>query len=251
MTTAMNITTTIERREMGFELSTEFEQDMSYLRLLHLADSALPIGALAHSFGLETLTARALIAPKDLSALLRVHLEEAGSMEAVFCRAGFRIESEFSSARWIDINERLSALKPGRESRTASAALGQRFLTAVVGLGKFPRLEEAITETRRAGSCVHHSVAFGLASAVLALDEDRAVLAYVHQSVASLVSACQRLLPLGQSQATAILWDLKSAIIKSADRSRTCALDDAGCFMPLFDWGTMEHPALATRLFIS
>jgi urease accessory protein len=94
-------------------------------------------------------------------------------------------------------------------------------------------------------------VAFGLVGGVLGFAEDRAVLAYLHQSVASLVSACQRLLPLGQSAATRILWNLKPAILETANRSATCAVDDVCCFMPLLDWGAMEHPALRTRLFIS
>jgi urease accessory protein len=86
---------------------------------------------------------------------------------------------------------------------------------------------------------------------VLGFAEDRVILVYLHQSVASLVSACQRLLPLGQSEAARILWDLKPAILDAANRSGATALDDACCFMPLLDWGAMEHPALGTRLFIS
>ena len=86
---------------------------------------------------------------------------------------------------------------------------------------------------------------------MLGIDEKRAVLAYLHQSIACLVSACQRLLPLGQTEATRILWRLKPAIIETAARSATCEIDDACCFMPLLDWGGMEHPALSTRLFVS
>jgi urease accessory protein UreF len=59
------------------------------------------------------------------------------------------------------------------------------------------------------------------------------------------------LLPLGQSEAARILWNLKPAIIDAANRGAACTLDDAYCFMPLLDWSAMEHPALNTRLFIS
>ena len=90
-----------------------------------------------------------------------------------------------------------------------------------------------------------------MAGGALGLAEDRVVLAILHSSVASLVSACQRLLPLGQNAATRILWDLKPAIVEVTRRSSECTVDDAAGFMPLLDWGAMEHPALATRLFIS
>jgi urease accessory protein UreF len=59
------------------------------------------------------------------------------------------------------------------------------------------------------------------------------------------------LLPLGQSEAARILWNLKPAIIAAANRSAVTALEDASCFMPLLDLGAMEHPALSIRLFIS
>lgn len=233
--------------------------DLADLRLLHLADSALPIGALAHSFGLESLVSAGMLTVDDLPGFLGGYLEEAGLLEAVFCREAFRLacnrDADFDADQWLQLNHRLSAQKPARESRVGSASLGRNFLQAVIALGDFPLLRLALESARFSppgkGSEVHHCTSFGLAAGVLGFDESRSVLAYLHQSLASLVSACQRLLPLGQTQAARILWDLKPAILATADRSAACALDDASCFTPLLDWGAMEHSVLATRLFIS
>jgi urease accessory protein len=226
------------------------------LGLLHLADSALPIGALAHSFGLESLTSCEMLTTRDLPDFLQTYLEEAGTMEAVFCRAAFRLtaaaaaENDFT-ARWLQLNNQLSARKPARESRAGSASLGGNFLQVVMNLADPPLARAALDASKCSTSLVHHSTAFGLACSLLGFDEDRVVLVYLHQSVASLVSSCQRLLPLGQSEAARILWNLKPAMIDAVNRSAATALEDASCFMPLLDWGAMEHPALGTRLFIS
>jgi urease accessory protein len=251
-----------------FPSSPPDSTDLAHLRLLHLADSALPIGALAHSFGLESLVSAEAIKVQDLPEFFRGYLEEAGLLETVFCREAFRLaiggEESFSPARWLDLNNVLSGLKPARESRSGSAALGRNFLQAVIALGDFPVLRRALQSTRESANqqpvqnpsrqshlAIHHSTAFGLSAGALGLVEDSAILAFLHQSVASLVSACQRLLPLGQSHATHILWELKPSIIATSARSATLTLDSVSCFMPLLDWGAMEHPALATRLFIS
>src|SRR5277367_1564635 len=230
--------------------------ELAELRLLHLADSALPIGALAHSFGLESLTSCEMLTTRDLPDFLQAYLEEAGTMEAFFCRAAFRLSAATASesdltARWVQLNDQLSARKPARESRAGSASLGGNFLQAVLNLADLPLARAALEASKRSAGLIHHSAAFGLASSLLGFAEDRVALVYLHQSVASLVSSCQRLLPLGQSEAVRILWNLKPAIIAAANHSATCALDDACCFMPLLDWGAMEHPALNTRLFIS
>ena len=229
------------------------DPNLTYLRLLHLADSALPIGALAHSFGLESLASAGLLTPAGVPDFLRGYIEEPGVMEAAFCRAAWRVsaEQEFSTERWLEFNERLNARKPSRESRAGSASLGQHLLSLVLAVGEFPVLQEAFLVSRQAPSPVHHSPAFGLVGGALGLDEERAVLAYLHQSLAGLISACQRLLPMGQSEATHILWNLKPAMIEAAARSRAGSIDDVCCFTPLLDWGAMEHPALTTRLFIS
>ncbi len=229
---------------------------LAELRLLHLADSALPIGALAHSFGLESLTACEMVTTRDVPDFLQTYLAEAGMMEAVFCREAFRLaanaasENEFS-ARWLTLNDQLSARKPARESRAGSASLGGNFLQIVLKLADTRLANLALDASKRSAKSIHYSTAFGLACSLLGLAEDRGALVYLHQSVASLVSSCQRLLPLGQSEAARILWNLKLAIIQAANRSAQCSLDDACCFMPLLDWGAMEHPSLNTRLFIS
>jgi len=230
--------------------------ELANLRLLHLADTALPIGSLAHSFGLESLVAAEILDVNGLFGFLRGYLEEAGAMEAVFCRAAFRLAVDsapgFAVERWLELNLRLSALKPARESRAGSASLGRNFLTTVLALGELRALREALESTRKTpATAIHHSLAFGLVSGALGFDEERAVLAYLHQSAANLVSACQRLLPIGQTDAARILWNLKRVMIDVATRSAASEPESIACFTPLLDWGAMEHPALSTRLFVS
>ena len=232
------------------------QPELAYLQLLHLADSAFPIGALSHSFGLETLVSANQLRATTLEVFLQGYLEEAVVAEAVFCREAARLasesKSEFSANRWREINETLAALKPAREAREGSASLGRNFLRAVFAATENKFLRKALEAAENSPAhTIEHSPAFGLAGGALKFDEDAIVLAYLHQWTANSVSTFQRLSPLGQTQATRILWNLKPAMLEAANRSAKLSPDNLSNFTPMLDWGAMEHPALTTRLFIS
>jgi urease accessory protein len=54
------------------------DEHLRRLWLMQLADSALPVGATAHSFGLETLVAEEFLTVDGLELFLRDYLIEAG-----------------------------------------------------------------------------------------------------------------------------------------------------------------------------
>jgi urease accessory protein len=56
------------------------------LHLLHLSDSALPIGGTAHSCGLETLTSQGWLTPSHLLDFGGHYLVETGTLEAFGCQ---------------------------------------------------------------------------------------------------------------------------------------------------------------------
>lgn len=232
---------------------------VAFLRLLQLADSALPVGAAAHSFGLETLVDEGWINVDGLEVFLRDYLAEAGTLECCFCIRGHQLarplleeKLDESIAPWLALNARLSAFKTARESRQASGALGRRFLQLAQRLDIHPSLSRLAHEAKLAGIETHYSVSFGLVGGLCSANATNTALAYLQQSLAGLVSACQRLLPLGQSQASQILWFLHPTVLATVDRSEAAANDnDISCFTALVDLGSMRHPSLTTRLFIS
>ncbi len=228
---------------------------LAFLQLLQLADSALPIGSTAHSFGLETLVAEGLLRVEQLETFLHDYLEETGMLESIFCRLAYRLaaQPETFADRWLALNERLSAYKTARESRVASATLGRRFLQLVAGLEQQPRFQQALHISKEARGDIHYSTAFGMVGSILEVAETATTLAHLQQVLIGLVSACQRLLPLGQSQASGIVWRLKPTILATIDRSAAVPLnaDSIPVFTPLLDLASMRHPTLTTRLFIS
>lgn len=222
------------------------------LQLLQLADSALPTGSMSHSFGLESLVEEGFLKVDGLEAFLKEYLKETSLLEANFCREAFHLgkNGEDFTGDWQNLNEKISAFKPARESRQGSLSLGRRLVALALQLDQFPQIRSTVgKETQN----VHYCAVFGLLSGLLGVDEEAAVLAYLQQTTASLISACQRLMALGQGQAAQINWRLKPAMLQTALDSKN-AWQDSGalqCFAPLSELASMRHPALRTRLFIS
>jgi urease accessory protein len=227
------------------------------LRLLHIADSALPVGATAHSFGLETLVQDGDVDLPLLEPWFGDYLLEAGTVDAHYCRRAHEIGRHMDEGApevwlgdWRAANQELSALRPARESRAASQALGGRLLRLLADLQPQPAwpavLSSGETET-------HYCCVFGLGGVLLGLDADVTALALLRQNVASLVSACQRLMPLGQGRAGRLLWKLQETIAAAAVPAAVSApgTDIPFTFTALLDLGSMRHPQRSVRLFIS
>lgn len=242
------------------------------LKLIHLADSAFPIGATSHSFGVETLAAEGQLRAPQIEHFLTEFLWENGRSEALFCRLAHRCSAltdpDVQQGQWHRLNQTISATKPARESRVASTTLGRRFAQTVAHLEEIPQLRHLTQRTPapHAATEIHYCAAFGLVAGYLDLAEGDAVLAYLQQNAMGIVSACQRLLPIGQARALEILWHLKAVCVDVGVASHDLlpertdvtdplglahALDELTLFGPLLDLGSMRHPTLSTRLFIS
>lgn len=256
---------------------------------MHLADSAFPIGASSHSFGLETLAAEGSLRAIDLEALLTDLLWENSYIDAIFVGLAYQLAknpavtatngtSETNGeidketvAQWQSLNRFIAATKVAHESRMASATLGRRFLQSVATLEDAPLLQMLYHESIRSDAEIHYNAAFGFAGGYLALGLESTMLAYVQQNLMGLLSASLRLLAIGQARTGEILWRLKPIIDEvvqaglqtirrypnEGDQHQQMRsewsfyFEEISFFAPQLELGSMRHPSLRTRLFIS
>jgi len=225
------------------------------LRLQQLADSSLPIGGAAHSFGIESLVDARLLSADSIEIFLGDYLKEAGALEASYCISSCNLARDSVQhdmiPEWLRCNTELAARKLSRESREASAAMGRRFLNLSARISGLELLLQASDAVRESGAEVHLAPCFGLAAGSLGLDARIAATAYLQQSITTLLGCCQRLLPVGQTRAQEILWALEPHKLHAVERGSAFPAARASSFTPLVDVMSCRHANLYTRLFIS
>lgn len=221
------------------------------LRLQQVADSAFPIGSAAHSFGIEALVEARLLSVECLTQFLEDYLEEGGALEAAYCSASCKLArmEAVDICTWLQWNAELGARKVARESRDGSAAMGRRFLRLAANLSGDALLKKTSEAVSAPGVETHLATCFGFVAGAFGIDPAPASAAYLQQSMTALVSACQRLLPLGQTQAHQILWGLKTGILAAVAQVGEPSFTNS--FTPLLDLASARHATLYTRLFMS
>ena len=80
---------------------------------------------------------------------------------------------------------------------------------------------------------------------------ETALTAWLHAFAANLVSVAVRAIPLGQSDAVAVIAGLEDVILRTAARAAEATLDDLGSGAIASDIAAMRHETLDGRLFIS
>ena len=222
------------------------------LSLLHLCDSLFPIGGFAYSDGLESATSEGTVA--DAGALrdwLDVCLDQTyGRLEGP---AVWRAWMAFRDAHWDALealDEELTALRPSSSARRSSRAMGLRLLTTWQTLHHDARLEHAVTLARDGRLGPTLPIAFAAACASAGIERRRSVEAFAYTRLSATISAAMRLMPIGQTDAHALLARTLDRVPQVVDA--IVARDaDPESFTPALDVAVMTQQYLHSRLFRS
>ncbi len=215
------------------------------LRLFQLFDSQFPVGAFAHSGGLETY-AQAGAGLPALRVLLtnQVALGWGRGELAAACLA-WSAAGAPSAPRELDrLASRAGAFKVVPAVRDASVRLGTRTLTLLRRL--YPD-EIAALDPQPA----HHAVIVGAAARLLELPQRELLLAYGQSLLAGTLAAATRCMPVSPAQTQALIVELQPQLADAVECVIAAPEDAMFTCTPALDIRCDQQGRLHTRLFQS
>ncbi len=221
------------------------------VRLLQIADSALPVSGYTHSWGLEAAIARGKVRdPEGLENWTRRWLRTSlGPMEGVLVASACRAAHAGSAADLRALNEVAEASVVPPSTRRASREMGEQLLAlGATWAWSAPRLAEFVTG-EAAGW--HHPVAFGLLGAVAGGGPEEVLTAYLHQSALGVIAAGVRAIPVGHTHGQQVLAYLHDDIGELAATLAGRAPETAGAGCPFYEVLCDEQTQLYARMFRS
>jgi urease accessory protein len=219
--------------------------DLALLRLLQIFDSQFPVGAFAHSGGLETYADAGLDLP-GLRSLLTNEIELGwGRADLGAAVAAWREASgPQASERLEALARRVEAYKVVPSVRDTSLRLGRRMLSLLARL--YPDL--AIPGL----SHPHYAVVAGTVGRRLDIPRRELALAFGQSLVMSSLAAATRCMRVSPAQAQGLVVELQPWLVRAVDRIPEDVEPDAlyTC-TPALDIRSHQQAFLHTRLFQS
>jgi len=224
------------------------------LRLLSWFSPAFPTGSFSYSHGLEWVVETGDVRDRatlvDWLADVVVH----GALWCdglFFCAAHRAAVPTFDPPSLLETAELAAAFRGTSELALEASAQGRAFLTGILAGWPHPLLEEARDLLAADSLTPALPWSAGVACGVHGIPLDQGLLAFAHASVATLVNAGVRLVPLGQSDGLLALAALEPLVRSTVERACAAGLDDLGSAALGVDLASMAHETQYTRLFRS
>jgi urease accessory protein len=217
------------------------------LATLQQADSFFPAGAIAFSWGMETLVVENRFrADRDLHALLRGQLEQRW---AVFDRcalvAAYQAMPNTRAAAAID--QQVEAMILARELREGSRRTGASLLSVHERLGT-PGASDYRVAMREGAACGHLPVVQGVVWRGTGMTAMQAQTASAHTFCVSLLGAVLRLGAIGHLQAQEALLSMRSTMAHLLEAPPP-KFEECYSFTPMSEIAAMRHELQSARLF--
>ncbi|MEL7229616.1 MAG: urease accessory UreF family protein [Pseudomonadota bacterium] len=210
--------------------------DPMILRLMTWLSPSFPIGAFAYSGGLET------IAQGNIHGDLEDWLETlltCGPLrnDAILLNAAMKSEDTDTNLSALTL-----AMATSPERHDELRDLGTSFQRAAV-----PWMPDWHNSPER----LAYPVAVGALARHHHMETLLVLQAFLHATLVNQIQVGQRLLPIGQAAAMAMLADLEPEILHHAHAITTLTLDDLGSAAFLMDHAALNHATLTSRIFRS
>lgn len=217
---------------------------------MQLADSALPTGAFAHSFGFESYLETGAI---DSAEGFAHWLESFIAQQLTFTDAlAVRVVIAAREAHEVErLDQLVTAQALPAQVREAGMTMGKRMLT--ISAANYPSdALSAYAEALKAGRAFGHpAIVWALVARDAGIDSDSAVAQHVYACVISLVQNAVRAIPLGQNAGQRLIRQAQPWVVGAVEASQSLREEDLGAIAPGLEIAQMNHERQLSRLFMS
>lgn len=219
-------------------------------RLLQLCSANLPVGGFSFSQGLEYAVEQAWVKNSATTASwisINLHESIAPTDLAILKRLFEALESsDIKSFQYWD--QHLIACRESSELRMADVAMGKALIRLLVNLDNIDltAYEEICSQNE-----ISFVSAFALACYLWQIDLVSAQGGYCWTYIDNQVAAATKIVPLGQTQAQNILFELSEEVDSAVEQANQIEDENIGSSLPRLAMASAWHETQYTRLFRS
>jgi urease accessory protein len=219
-------------------------------RLLQLCSANLPVGGFSFSQGLEYAVEMGwLTSPETAASWININLEESiAQTDLAILQRLYQALSNNDFDAFNTWNEHLIACRESHELLLADLAMGKALVRL---LRQLDSIDSAAYEPILKASEISFVSAFAVCAFLFKLDIVSAQSGYCWTYIDNQVAAATKLIPLGQTQAQNLLFELTENTQLIIDKSNQVVDDDIGTSLPHLAMASAWHETQYSRLFRS